>query len=67
MPSLIKVGAINLLAVAVDQVRDAALSGVGPMPVDPVRELGKVVRVDKERKVRIAIKARKCTMVSRLL
>jgi hypothetical protein len=67
MASLIKVGVINLLAVAVHQAKDAVLSGVALMRVDLVRELGKVVRVAKELKVRIVIKARKCTMDSLLL
>ena len=70
MASLIKVGVINLLAVAVHQAKDAVLFGVALMRVDLVRELGKVVRVvrvAKELKVRIVIKARKCTMDSLLL
>ena len=67
MASPIKVEVINLLAVAVDQAKDAVLSGVALTLADLVRELGKVVRVAKELKVRIAIKARKCIMVSLLL
>ena len=64
MASPIKVEVINLLAVAVDQAKDAVLSGVALTLADLVRELGKVA---KELKVRIAIKARKCIMVSLLL
>jgi hypothetical protein len=67
MGSPIKVGAINLLAVAVDQVKDVVLFGVALTPVDLVRELGKLVRVAKEHRVRIVIKARKSTMASLLL
>jgi hypothetical protein len=64
--SPIKVGVINLLAVAVDQAKDVVLFGVALTLVDLGR-LGKVVRVAKEHRVRIAIKARKCTMASLLL
>jgi hypothetical protein len=67
MVSLIKVGVINLLAVAVGQARDVVLSGAVPTLADLDRELGKVARVAKERKVKIVIKARKCTMASLLL
>jgi hypothetical protein len=67
MASLIKVGVINLLAVAVDQAKDVVLFGVALTPVDLVRELGKLVRVAKEHRVRIVIKARKSTMASLLL
>jgi hypothetical protein len=67
MGSPIKVGVINLLAVAVDQAKDVVLFGVALTPVDLVRELGKLVRVAKEHRVRIVIKARKSTMASLLL
>jgi hypothetical protein len=67
MGSPIKVGVINLLAVAVDQAKGVVLFGVALVLVDPGKELGKVVRVAKEHRVRIVIKARKCTMVSLLL
>ena len=67
MASPIKVGVINLLAVAVDQAKDVVLFGVAPTLVDLGRELGKVVRVAKEHRVRIVTKARKCIMVSLLL
>jgi hypothetical protein len=67
MVSPIKVGVINLLAVAVDQAKGVVLFGVALVLVDPGKELGKAVRVAKEHRVRIVIKARKCTMVSLLL
>jgi len=67
MVSPIKVGVINLLAVAVDQAKGVVLFGVALTLVDLGKELGKVVRVAKELRVRIVIKARKCTMVSLLL
>jgi hypothetical protein len=67
MGSPIKVGVINLLVVAVVQAKGVALFGVALTLVDPGRELGKVVRVAKEHRARIVIKARKCTTVSLLL
>jgi hypothetical protein len=67
MVSPIKIGVINLLAVAVDQAKGVVLFGVALTLVDLGKELGKVVRVAKELRVRIVIKARKCTMVSLLL